>query len=189
MKPRTAMLPPCHPGPWLRWAVLLALALALALATPEALAQTGKVAGTVTDADTGETLPGVNVTVVGTSYGAATDLDGAYAIIGVPPGTYTVRASFVGFAETLVEEVRVQSGLTTPLDIAMREGTVELGDEVVVTAERPPVQRDQTASVQYLNFQQLEELPVSSAREGLFVQAGVFFDVEPVASGPYRFAS
>src|SRR5690606_12044257 len=45
------------------------------------------------------------------------------------------------------------------------------------------VQRDQTSSVQYLNFQQLEELPVSSAREGLFVQAGIFFDVEPIVGG------
>lgn len=179
MKIQMLTLMPFHSGLWLHWALLLGLVLA----SPEALAQTGKVAGTVTNADTGETLPGVNVTVVGTSYGAATDMDGEFAIIGVPPGMYTVRASFVGFAETLVEGVRVQSGLTTPLDIAMQEGTVELGEEVVVTAERPPVQRDRTSSVQYLDFQQLEELPVASAREGLFVQAGVFFDVEPIVGG------
>lgn len=179
MKPRLPMLPTFAPGARLRWALMFVLVLAI----PDALAQTGKIAGTVTDAATGETLPGVNITVVGTSYGAATDADGEYDIIGVPPGIYTVRASFIGFAETLVEEVRVQSGLTTPLDIAMQEGTVEFGEEIIVTAERPPVQRDQTASVQYLDFRQLEELPVTSAREGLFVQAGVFFDVEPIAGG------
>ena len=191
MKPRTALalpLPRACPlpraglrprGARLRWVVLLAFALAV----PEALAQTGKIAGTVTNDATGETLPGVNVTVVGTSYGAATDENGEYDVIGVTPGVYTVRASFIGFAETVVEGVRVQGGLTTPLDIAMVEGTVEFGEEVVVTAERPPVQRDRTSSVQYLDFQQLEELPVTSAREGLFVQAGVFFDVEPVAGG------
>lgn len=179
MKNRTSMALSLFSSAWLHRAALLALALT----APAALAQTGKIAGTVTNAETGETLPGVNVTVAGTSYGAATDLDGTYALIGVPPGMYTVRASFVGFAETLVEEVRVQSGLTTPLDIAMSEGTVEFGQEIVVTAERPVVQRDQTASVQYLTFAQLEELPVSSAREGLFVQAGVFFDVEPIVGG------
>lgn len=155
------------------WTVLLA---------PAASAQTGKIAGTVVDAETGETLPGVNVIVVGTTYGAATDEEGEYFIIGVPPGQYTVRATMVGFGEVLVEGVRVQTGLTTPLDIELSE-SIEEGEEVVVTAERPPVQRDQTASVQYLDFRQLDELPVTSAREGLFVQAGVFFDIEPIAGG------
>src|SRR5690606_8924995 len=139
--------------------------------------------GVVTDAGTGEALPGVNVVIEGTTQGAATDLDGNYAIIGVTPGIYTVRATYIGFTDVVVEEVRVQSGLTTPLDIAMAEAALDVGGEVVVTAERPPVQRDQTASVQYLDFRQLEELPVTSAREGLFVQAGVFFDVEPVMGG------
>lgn len=160
-------------------AALLLAALGLA---PAASAQTGKISGTVVHAETGEALPGVNVVVVGTTHGAATDIDGAYFIIGVPPGTYTLRASMIGYAEVVVENVRVQSGLTTPVDVRLGEA-VEVGGEVIVTAERPPVQRDQTASVQYLDFQQLDELPVASAREGLFVQAGIFFDVEPIAGG------
>ena len=161
----------------------LSAALLLTLLATPALAQTGKIAGAATDAETGEPLPGVNVRVEGTSYGAATGLDGAYNIIGVPPGLYTVRATSIGFTDVVVEEVRVQSGLTTPLDVEMAEAALDVGGEVVVTAERPPVQRDRTASVQYLDFRQLEELPVTSAREGLFVQAGVFFDIEPIMGG------
>lgn len=153
------------------------------LIAPSAGAQTGKIAGTARDAATGEALPGVNLRVEGTSYGAATDLDGRYSIIGVSPGVYTVRATFIGFTEVVVEEVEVRSGLTTTVDVALTEAALDVGGEVVVTAERPPVQRDQTASVQYLTFRQLEELPVTSAREGLFVQAGVFFDIEPVQGG------
>lgn len=171
---------------WKRFAGLafagLALLLGAVLLAPAAQAQTGKIAGTVVHAETGEPLPGVNVVVAGSTHGAATDAEGAYFIIGVPPGAYTLRASMIGYAEVAVEHVRVQSGLTTPVDIEMGEA-VELGGEVVVTAERPPVQRDRTSSVQYLDFQQLDELPVTSAREGLFVQAGVFFDVEPIAGG------
>jgi hypothetical protein len=159
----------------------LALLGPMALA-PAAAAQTGKVAGRVTLAGTGEALPGANVIVVGTSYGAATDTDGAYFIIGVPPGTYAVRASMVGFGEVLAEDVRVQSGLTTPLDFALGE-TAVVGEEVVVAAERPVVQRDETASVAYLDLQGLREIPVASARDAIMLQSGVFFDVEPVMGG------
>lgn len=160
----------------------LALACLLLAALPTA-AQTGKIAGVVTDAETGETLPGASILVDGTPFGAATDLDGRYTIIGVRPGTYTLRASYVGYTETLVEEVRVQSGLTTRIEIGLQQGASEVGQELIVTAERPAVQRDRTSSVQYVDFRELEELPVVSAREGLFVQAGVFFDVEPIAGG------
>lgn len=164
--------------------LLLPLAVALfALWATAAAAQTGKVAGTVTDGTTGETLPGVNAILVGTSYGAATDIDGAYTIIGVPPGTYTLRLSFIGYAETVVETVRVQSGLTTRIDGALSADTEGLGGEVVVAAERPPVQRDETGSVQYLDFTELEELPVVSTEDALFVQAGLFFDEQPIEGG------
>lgn len=155
----------------------------LLLFAAPAWAQTGKIAGTVTDAVTGETLPGASVAVVGTSYGAATDGEGRYTIIGVRPDTYTLRASFVGYTETVIENVRVQSGLTTRVEIELSEGAVEFGDEVIVTAERPPVQRDETASVQYLGIADLEELPVISTEEALFVQAGVFFDTQPIEGG------
>ncbi len=161
---------------------LVALLGLLFLATP-AFAQTGKIAGTVTDAATGQTLPGASVAVVGTSYGAATDGEGRYTIIGVRPGTYRLRASFIGYTETVVENVRVQSGLTTRIEIELSEQMVEFDDEVIVTAERPPVQRDETASVQYLDIQEIEELPVTSTEEALFVQAGVFFDQQPIEGG------
>ncbi|MEX0748061.1 MAG: carboxypeptidase-like regulatory domain-containing protein, partial [Rhodothermales bacterium] len=75
------------------------------LATPVlALAQnTGKLSGVVTDAQTGETLPGANVIIDGTQMGTATDVDGNYFILGVPVGTYTIRASFVGYQSQTME--------------------------------------------------------------------------------------
>jgi hypothetical protein len=167
-----------------RIGLLLACAVALLLVgSGSAWAQTGTVAGTVLDADNQITLPGVNVAVVGFPYGAATDEHGRYRIIGLPPGVYTLRASFIGYADVVVEDVRVQIGLTTPVDITLREEALGIGGEIVVTAERPPVQRDRTASVQYLGLREIEQLPVTSTREALFVQAGVFFDAEPLRGG------
>ena len=65
----------------------LALALTLLFAG-SAFAQV-QVSGTVTDADTGDALPGANVVIEGTTLGTATDQDGRYTISGVPTGTHT----------------------------------------------------------------------------------------------------
>ena len=63
---------------------------------------TGKVAGKVLDAQTGEPLVGVNVLLVGTTLGASSDIDGEYFILNIPPGTYAVKASAVGYGPVTV---------------------------------------------------------------------------------------
>ncbi|HAY37454.1 MAG TPA: TonB-dependent receptor, partial [Bacteroidetes bacterium] len=75
----------------------LALALTLLFAG-SAFAQV-QVSGTVTDADTGDALPGANVVIEGTTLGTATDQDGRYTISGVPAGTHTLTASFIGYED------------------------------------------------------------------------------------------
>jgi outer membrane receptor for ferrienterochelin and colicin len=161
------------------------LAVLLLLSTSAAFAAvTGKIAGRVTEEETGAPLPGANVIVVGTTYGAAADVNGDYFIIGVPPGTYSLRVTMVGFREVVVEDVRVQSDLTTRIDVALAEATIA-GEEIIVTAERPIIQPDETSSVQYLGVAELTELPVIEAKEGLFLQTGVLLTPEPVlVAGP-----
>ncbi|WP_243663545.1 carboxypeptidase-like regulatory domain-containing protein [Rhodothermus marinus] len=73
------------------WIGLLLLLSALPLRAQT----TGKIVGRVTDAQTGEPLPGVNVVILETQQGASTDADGYYVILNVRPGTYTLRASMV----------------------------------------------------------------------------------------------
>lgn len=62
-----------------------------------ARAQTGTFQGRVVEAATGDPLPGVSVAVLGTKQGAITDVDGHFFIADVPPGRYTLQASFLGF--------------------------------------------------------------------------------------------
>jgi hypothetical protein len=73
----------------------------------------GKVRGTVTDVGTGEALVGANVLIDGTSLGAATDENGEYFILNVAPGTYTMRAQLIGYAEDVESDIRVYIDLTT----------------------------------------------------------------------------
>ena len=77
--------------------------------------QTGKITGKVLDQETGNPLPGVNVLLENTSMGAATDPEGKFVILDIPPGLYTVKLSFIGYATVTIENVRSTADLTTNL--------------------------------------------------------------------------
>ncbi len=133
---------------------------------------TGKVVGTVTDADNGEPLPGVNVILEGTNMGAVTNADGYYVILNVPPGTYTIKASYIGYTTYRTTEVVVKIDLTTTVDFKMKP-EILAGEEVVVVAQRPVVVRDVSASQANLNIKEVEALPVVSVVGVVALQAGV----------------
>jgi outer membrane receptor protein involved in Fe transport len=136
---------------------------------------TGKIAGRITDAATGEGLAGVNILVVGTPLGAATDVDGHYAIINVPPGRYDVRVRLVGYTPVTYQNVRVTADQTTAQDVKLEASAVELAD-IVVQAQRPMVQKDLTATMSVVSSEQIDLLPVRNFMEVLQLQAGVVGD-------------
>ncbi|MEN8249598.1 MAG: carboxypeptidase-like regulatory domain-containing protein, partial [Bacteroidota bacterium] len=106
----------------LQYYVLSLLLLMSGLAT----AQERTVTGTVTDADDGMPIPGVNVVVVGTSTGTATDLDGNYKV-SVPEGA-SLAYSFIGYtAQTIVV------GSQSVINVTLKSDAQAL-EEVVVTA-------------------------------------------------------
>lgn len=154
-----------------RIAVYVTLAL-VGLLAPQAMAQSGKIVGTVTDAATGDPLPGVNVVIDGTTQGTATNFDGEYVIIGVRPGTYTVVASFIGFATQRKAGVQVNLDLTTTVDFVLAEEVFE-GEEVVITAEAETVRKDLTSSEARVTSETIDKLPVTELGQVLDVQAGI----------------
>ncbi len=109
--------------------------------------QTGKIAGRVTDGASGDPLVGTNVIVEGTAFGAATDANGEYFIINLPPGSYDVKFSMIGYAEFTATGVEVNVDVTTPLNAALQSEAVA-GESVTVTAERPAIENTLTSTKQ-----------------------------------------
>ncbi len=133
---------------------------------------TGKISGRVLEAGTNQGLPGVNVVLAGTVIGGVTDADGYYYILNIPPGTYSVQASFVGFATVTTQNVRVVQDQTTTVNFELREEAI-VGEEIVVIAERPIVEMDRTTTTAVIDAEQLEVLPVTNVRDAINLQAGV----------------
>lgn len=150
----------------------LILLLTVLAGMPAAAQTTGKITGRVLEAATGEALPGVNVALVGSTQGSTTDLDGYYVILNIRPGIHTLRASFIGFTPVTVEEVRVMIDKTTTIDFTLQEEVIQ-GQEVVVIAERPLVQRDLTSTATSVSAERLETLPVLNFSDVINLQAGV----------------
>lgn len=149
------------------------LALVLSLHCGVVLAgTTGKISGKVTDAQTKESLPSVNVVVVGTSLGGATDIDGDYFILNIPPGTYQIKASAVGYSPVVIGAVSVTADQTTRIQFALKPQSVEIG-EVAVTATRPIVQKDLTSTVASVGSDQISKLPLEDVAAVVNLQAGV----------------
>lgn len=112
-----------------------------------ALAQTtfqGSLSGQVTDAQSGEALPGANVQIRGTVLGSATDAGGRFTLRKLPAGVYTLRVSYIGY-DLAYATVTVFSDSTTRIQFALQPSALEMS-QVVVTATRQ-VEEIQTAAV------------------------------------------
>ncbi len=133
---------------------------------------TGKIAGKVFDASTNELLIGVNIMLVGTSMGAATDIDGNYFIINIPPGSYEIKASLIGYAPTIIQNIKVSVDQTTRIDISLSVEAIELQD-IVVSAERPIVRKDLTSTEAKVSGDQIAMLPLEDVQSVINLQAGV----------------
>jgi len=138
--------------------------------------QTGKITGTVVDQETGNPLPGVNVLLEGTSMGAATNSDGKFVILDIPPGLYLVKFSFIGYATITIENVRSTTDLTTNLyTINMNPEAIE-GETITVTAERPLIEINATNEVHVVRAEDIKNLPVRGYANVVALQTSVVDD-------------
>ena len=135
-------------------------------------ATTGKISGHVTDSETGEPLIGVNIFISNLGTGAATDIDGYYAILNVRPGKHELRASMIGYTPFVMQNVDVVMGLTSKIDLSMSSEILGM-ETVTVVSERPIVAKDLSGSQLNIDSESIEQWPISSVNAVLGVQAGV----------------
>ncbi|MDZ7289291.1 MAG: carboxypeptidase-like regulatory domain-containing protein [candidate division KSB1 bacterium] len=132
------------------------------LAVSPLFAANGKIAGVVKDSQSGSPLPGVNVQIVGTMMGSTTDLQGRYFILNVPPGTYQVKASIIGYEPITISDVVSRLDVTTTVDFSLNPTLVEMGG-VTIVAERPLVDKTLTATRANIGVKELDNaLPAAS---------------------------
>ncbi|MEM0961256.1 MAG: TonB-dependent receptor [Bacteroidota bacterium] len=156
-------------------ATLLTLLLALAAGAPVASAQ-GAIEGTVVDPATEFPVISATVFVLGTSRGAATDIDGNFRIEGLRAGDYTVRVSFVGYQTKEFTGINVQDGQTTRLDVELEEAVLGTENEVVVVGERPLIDVERAESAYTITEDQIAARPVRDVQDVISNQAGVTQD-------------
>ncbi|HPG42164.1 MAG TPA: TonB-dependent receptor [bacterium] len=134
---------------------------------------TGKISGIIKDAETLEPLPGVNIIIDGTNMGGATNVEGIYTILNIPPGTFTLKISMIGYKVQIIENVRVLVDLTTTINASLTQTVLEAGEEVTIVAEKPLVQRDMTSSLATVSSSEIRALPVQEISDVLELQAGI----------------
>ncbi len=132
---------------------------------------TGKLSGIVKNKVTGESLIGATIVLEETKLGSVSDVDGKYFILNILPGTYTARASMVGYKPTKIINVVVSADLTTRVYFQLEPTAVWL-TENVITAERPLFQKDNTAKLSVITSEEFNNLPVSSIQDVLSTKAG-----------------
>lgn len=152
---------------------LLSFLTVLAILSTGAFAQTsGKIAGTVYDASQDAPLAFTNIVVKGTTLGGVSDENGRYVILDVPPGTYTVMCSYIGFSTMEIQNVAVTSGLTTTQEFQMQIEDIA-GEVVTVVADKPLINMNATNTTRVVDAELLEDMAVRGVQNVVSLQTGV----------------
>ncbi|MDY0151664.1 MAG: TonB-dependent receptor [Candidatus Cloacimonas sp.] len=156
-----------------RYALILLLVMLLGVTLLNA-ATTGKLAVRVRDGQ-GRSLEFVNVIVMqGTQRvtGGQTNAKGSAIIINIPPGSYTVKFSLIGYDDYSFRDVKIQVDLTTELKPVMNRAGVKIAT-VVVQAPTDNIKKDGVGTSRTIEMKNMADTAVSSVADIISLQAGV----------------
>ncbi|MBI1315251.1 TonB-dependent receptor [bacterium] len=160
---------PAHRSRFWGWALLWAGLQSAALWGQNSA---GSLSGRITEAGTGEPLPGAAVTLVGSYKGAAADFDGRFVIEGIKPGDYTVKVQAIGFATQEHTGVRIAAGQALVKNFALKP-TLEALNEVQIIGRQNPVNLELAATEVNIGKDQISRMNVRDVQEVVAMQAGV----------------
>ncbi len=142
-----------------------------------ALAQVGRLQGTVVDKDTGEPIPFANIVLEngGTQVGgASSDFDGNYDINPIPPGTYDLKATFVGYNTFIMKGVVIPANKITFQDVSMSMQSEMLDAVEIVDYKVPLISKDNTSGGATITAEEIAKMPQRSAAAVAASVGGVF---------------
>ena len=165
-----------HTGYWLNGKALGIAGILFFVMAPSLMAS-GTIKGKVFDKESKDALPGANVVIKGTTIGAATDLNGMFAISNAPSGEQTITVSYLGYVPTSIT-VKIPDGGSVTQDFYLGATTIR-GETVVITAQaqgqiqaiNQQLNSDKIVSV--VSEAKIQELPDFNAAEAIGRLPGV----------------
>lgn len=148
----------------------------LMMGSPSLSVAQGSLSGKITDAQTGETLIGVNVLIIGTTLGASTDLEGNYSVLSIRAGDYSIRISYIGFETKLFTGIVIRDGETTTLNVDLAEAVLSAEGEIIIVGERPLVDVESSSSTQTISSEDIDVAPLRDIQQIVAMQVGVIRD-------------
>src|SRR5690242_7047016 len=143
--------------------IVAGLLLVITFVAGDVVAQTteGSIRGSVRD-EQGGVLPGVTITAISAQYPnpvtAVTDQQGAYRLINVPPGTYSLSAELQGFQKLVRGNLVLHAGLNLDIDLVMKVGT--LSETVQVKGEAPLIETKDAVQSVSVSGETMQSLPL-----------------------------
>ena len=150
------------------WPVLLLVTAAWLRAQTE-----GSIHGQILDASTGRPLQGVNVMLKNTILGSATDSEGRFTISGLPPGSYELIATMIGYKHHTDPQVTVLPGRQTTLSIRMESTVLEQPSLIVTAAKRWQLLENASTTVDVVKRRDIESRAVITLDKVLENVSGV----------------
>tara|TARA_B100000902_G_scaffold39610_1_gene47137 strand:- start:2069 stop:5791 length:3723 start_codon:yes stop_codon:yes gene_type:complete len=155
------------------------LTIASVLISILSFAQTGTLKGVVTNTMTGEPIPFANLIIERNGNqqgGTATDFDGNYTIKPIEPGTYTIKATCVGFGTIEVTGVIISANKITFQDIKLQEG-IAIGEIKIIEYKKPLLDQD-NLSGETKTSEEIVALPTRSVASVAASTAGIYQEDE-----------
>lgn len=119
---------------------------------------TGKITGRVVDKISQQPIPGVNILVLETQFGAATDLNGEFEIANVPVGNYQVKASAIGYMSIVKSDVIVNSVRPVQLAFELNVTVLELED-ITVASDFFETEPTEVSSIKKFSYEEIRRSP------------------------------
>jgi outer membrane receptor protein involved in Fe transport len=163
-----------------------ALLVLLCCSSLPVYALSGKISGTVVDAQTNQPLVGASVVIEGIlrsgtliklepPRGAACDQDGFYYIINLSPDKYVIKAMMIGYETRRITDVRVETNRTITINFVLNPAVLE-GETITVEAKKEVVKLDVSSSESLIDQENSASLPVNNIEEILTLAPGVSID-------------